>query len=73
MAEQEKNESANVSIKLEGLRAQIEAACEKYPHLKFARVRELVVEAATVDATNAAQAKLDEIIAKAAAYKPFEL
>ena len=66
--------SSNVSIRLEGVRDQIEALAQKYPEcLRSASVREVVVADALAAAMTAAQTRLEAIEAKAAAFKPFEL
>ena len=73
MAEKQKP-SENVSIKLEGLRAQIEALAAKYPAcLKYQDVHDRVVAAALEAAETAASDALAVIEKKAAAFKPFEL
>ena len=66
--------SPNVSIKLQGVRDQIEALAQKYPEcLRSGSVREAVVADAMAAAMAAAQKRLEAIEAKAAAFKPFEL
>ena len=73
MAEKQKP-SENISIKLEGLRAQIEALVEKYPAcLKYADVHARVVAAASSAAETEASDALAVIENKASAFKPFEL
>jgi|GEM_PF-3990064 len=69
-----KEPSANISIKLEGLRAEIEATVARYPAcLKYQEVHDRVVSAAHEAATTAASDALAVIENKAAAFTPFSL
>lgn len=73
MAEKQKP-SENISIKLEGLRVEIENVVGSYSAcLKYAEVHDRVVSAALEAAAKAATETLAAIEAKAAAFKPLEL
>lgn len=64
----------NISIKLVGLRGEIESVVERYEScLRYPDVHDRVVRAALEAATKAAMETLEGIEAKAAAFKPFEL